>query len=106
MAVAFTRDDLDVDLVIACGLLHDVGKALEYKRNPDGSATKSRNGELLRHPVSGAALALEMGLPEEVAHVIAAHSKEGEFVSRLPEAILIFHCDFIDFEIAKTKKWG
>jgi hypothetical protein len=32
-----------------------------------------------------------------------AHSKEGESVKRIPEAILIHHCDFIDFEIAKFK---
>jgi len=102
MAVASKRDDLDMDLVIAGGLLHDVGKMLEYAE-VEGKIVKSENGKLLRHPVSGAALVLELGLPERLAHILAAHSKEGEFVKRLPEAILIFHCDFIDFEIEKHK---
>ncbi len=102
MAVANVRDDLDMDLVIAGGLLHDVGKLLEYDET-NGKIVKSRFGALVRHPVSGASLAMKHGLPDEITHMIAAHSKEGEMVKRIPEAILINHCDFIDFEIAKTK---
>ena len=102
MAVAEQRDDLDMDLVIAGGLLHDVGKLLEYEEK-DGKVVTSSNGKLLRHPVSGAALVLEMGLPEKLGHIVAGHSKEGDLVKRISEAILIFHCDFIDFEIEKFK---
>ncbi len=102
IAVAKERNDLDMDLVVSGGLLHDVGKLLEYDR-VDGKVVKSEFGKLLRHPVSGAGLALELGLPAKLAHIIAAHSKEGEMVKRIPEAILLNHCDFIDFEIAKTK---
>jgi len=100
-AVAATRDDLDMDIVTAGALLHDVGKLLEYE--PVVPVVKSDFGKLVRHPVSGAALAMEFDLPDEIVHLIAAHSKEGEAVSRTAEAILIHHCDFIDFEIEKTK---
>lgn len=105
MAVAGERYDLDMDLVIAGGLTHDVGKLLEYEL-ADGQVIKSRFGSLVRHPVSGYGLAMEIGLPTEVAHIIAAHSAEGEKVSRIPEAILINHCDFIDFDIAKSTAAG
>jgi len=40
-------------------------------------------------------------LPYQISHIIAAHSKEGEFVTRIPEAVIIHHCDFIDFHIEK-----
>lgn len=103
LAVARARDGANLDYVIAGGLLHDVGKLLEYERR-DGEVRKSRYGELVRHPVSGYALALEAGLPLEVAHIILAHSAEGEKVKRTPEAIIIHHCDFIDFEIEKAKE--
>ena len=103
MMIADMRGDLRRDLVISGALLHDVGKALEYA-SKDGQVVTSRNGKMLRHPVSGAALAYAHGLPEEVVHIIAAHSKEGDLVKRIPEAVLIFHCDFIDFEIAKSKR--
>ncbi len=105
LAVARERDDLNLDYVIAGGLLHDVGKLLEYEAQAE-ACRKSRAGELVRHPVSGFALALEAGLPLEVAHIVLAHSEEGEKLKRTPEAILIHHCDFIDFEIAKGKGGG
>ncbi|MCX7995490.1 MAG: HD domain-containing protein [candidate division WOR-3 bacterium] len=102
MAIARTRRDLDYDVVVAGALVHDVGKLLEYEFR-EGRFVKSRYGELVRHPVSGYQLALEAGLPLEVAHIVAAHSEEGEKVKRSAEAILIHHCDFIDFDIEKSK---
>ena len=101
MAVAKARGDLDMDLIIAGGITHDVGKLLEYERTPEGKVVKSRTGALLRHPVTGMEVAGRVGAPEELLHIIVAHSKEGEAVRRIPEAIVIHHCDFIDFHIAK-----
>ncbi|MEW5936308.1 MAG: HDIG domain-containing metalloprotein [Candidatus Thermoplasmatota archaeon] len=103
IAVAETRGDLRMDLVIAGALLHDVGKLLEFTRQ-GGVVVKSPHGRILRHPVSGAGLAMIVGMPDEMVHIIAAHSKEGEMVERIPEAVLIHHCDFIDFEIVKARK--
>jgi putative nucleotidyltransferase with HDIG domain len=103
MAVARERNDLNMDYIIAGGLLHDVGKLLEYDRSGQ-NVVKSRSGELVRHPVSGFALAQEIGLPVEVSHIIISHSDEGEKVKRTPEAVVIHHCDFIDFEIAKRQQ--
>lgn len=102
MAVAQERRDLNMDYVIAGGLLHDVGKLLEYEKS-GGKVVKSRSGELVRHPVSGYGLTREVNLPIEVSHIVISHSDEGEKVNRTPEAILIHHCDFIDFEIAKRR---
>ena len=102
MAVAKERSDLNMDYVIAGGLLHDVGKLLEYERRGH-EIVKSKSGELVRHPVSGYALTRETNLPLDVSHIVIAHSDEGEKIKRTPEAILIHHCDFIDFEIAKRK---
>jgi putative nucleotidyltransferase with HDIG domain len=103
MAVAREIGDLNMDYVIAGGLLHDVGKVLEYERRGPHIA-KSTSGELVRHPISGYALTRETGLPLEVSHIVMSHSEEGDKVKRIPEAILVHHCDFIDFEIAKRKE--
>jgi putative nucleotidyltransferase with HDIG domain len=102
IAIAAVRQDLNRDVLIAGGLVHDVGKLLEYCRNGK-EIVKSEHGNKVRHPVSGYGIALEAGLPLEVAHIVAAHSKEGEGVTRSPEAIVIHHCDFIDFDIAKSQ---
>lgn len=97
------RDDLDLDILIAGALLHDVGKLLEYEEK-NGVVLLSKNGKYLRHPISGACIASEVGLDIRVINIIAAHSKEGDLVERCNEAIVIHHCDFIDFEILKGKK--
>jgi putative nucleotidyltransferase with HDIG domain len=100
--VGNTREEkLNKDYLIAGALLHDVGKLLEYEMK-DGKIMKSKFGEKTRHPIAGAQLAEECGLPQEVVHIIAAHSHEGDTMNRTPEAIIIHHCDFIDFEIKKT----
>jgi putative nucleotidyltransferase with HDIG domain len=100
--VSNTRQEtLNKDYLVAGALLHDVGKLLEYELK-DGKILKSTFGEKIRHPAAGAQLAEEAGLPKEVVHIIAAHSHEGDTMNRSPEAIIIHHCDFIDFEIKKT----
>jgi len=88
---------LNMNYIIAGGLLHDIGKLMEYRRDGD-RFVKSENGRLLRHPFSGAGLAMKHGLPDEIVHIIATHAKEGDFGYRCPEAVIIHHADFINFE--------
>lgn len=88
---------LNIDVLVAGALLHDVGKLLEFRRDAAGFA-KSAGGKLLRHPFSGVGLAVAHGLPDEVVHVIAVHAKEGDGGYRSPEAIIVHHADFITFE--------
>jgi len=96
------EENLNGGYLIAGALLHDVGKLMEYELKDDGSVVKSEFGKRVRHPVSGSELAEECGLPDEVVHIIYAHSKEGDSIQRSPEAIIVHHCDFIDFEIKKS----
>jgi putative nucleotidyltransferase with HDIG domain len=88
---------IDLDTLIAGGILHDVGKITEYVRQGD-KVVKSRSGKLLRHPFSGAALAYKHGLPQEIIHMIATHAKEGDGGYRTTEAMIVHYADFINFE--------
>ena len=90
------------DVLVSGGLLHDIGKLLEYERR-DGKVVKSHFGALVRHPFSGVGLAMEHGLPAEVVHVIAMHAKEGNLGQRSIEGILIHHADFSNFEPLKLR---
>ena len=90
----------DMDMLVAGALLHDVGKLLEYARE-GGKVVKSRKGVLLRHPLSGQALAYKHGLPFEILNMIAYHSKEGDLGKRTVEGIIIHHSDFVNFEPLK-----
>jgi putative nucleotidyltransferase with HDIG domain len=88
---------IDMDILVAGALLHDVGKMLEYAKQGKGIG-KSKMGAMLRHPFSGQALAYNHGLPTEVLHMIAYHSKEGDLGKRITEAIIVHHADFVNFE--------
>ena len=94
------KTKVDRDVLVAGALLADVGKLLEYEI-VDGKSQKSDYGNQLRHPFSGVGLAFKHGVPSEVMHVIATHSKEGTGEKRRPESIIFHHADFIDFELVK-----
>lgn len=87
---------IDMDTVIAGSILADVGKLLEYEK-VDGTARQSGRGKALRHPFTGVHLAMSCGIPDEVCHIIAAHSGEGDRVQRSTEAIIVHHADFMSF---------
>ena len=87
---------IDQDTVIAGAILADVGKLLEYE-NVDGKTRQSKRGEMLRHPFTGVALAMECGVPDAVCHIIAAHAAEGDLVKRTTEAYIVHHADFMAF---------
>ena len=95
------KEEINLDYLIAGALLHDVGKLLEYVKEK-GCYVKGELGKKFRHPVSGALLAKELGLPDEIVLIIYAHSHEGDKIKRSPEAVIVNHCDFIDFEIKKS----
>ena len=95
------KENIDQDHLIAGALLHDVGKLLEYSI-VDGKAVKNDYGNKFRHPVSGSKLAWMCGLPDEVVHIIYAHSHEGDKLDRSAESFIVHHSDFIDFHIRKS----
>jgi putative nucleotidyltransferase with HDIG domain len=92
---------IDMDILISGAILIDVGKLIEYDK-VDGKLTTSKSGKLLRHPFSGVAIADRFGLPPEVQHIIAYHSKEGDLTKRSTEAIIVHHADFVSFEPFKA----
>jgi len=89
--------NIDYDILIAGGLLHDVGKLLEIRKNNEEGFTKSHSGKCMRHPISGAILAAEVDLPEEIVNVIACHAKEGEGRPQVLETIFVHQADFATF---------
>ena len=103
MAVGRGRDDIHMDNLIAGSLIHDVGKLLEYGKK-DGSYHVTEYGRTVRHPVSGFHLALSAGLPIEVAHIVMMHSTDVQKIDRSPEAVIVYHADFIVFEIEKARR--
>lgn len=98
--------DIDMDRLIAGGLLHDVGKLLEIEPDGEGRYRKSRNGMCTRHPISGTVLAAEAGFNEEYLNTIACHAKEGDGRPQVIETILIHQADFATFNPLVYKNKG
>ena len=92
---------IDMDILIAGAILIDVGKLLEYEIK-DNKLTTSEAGKLVRHPFSGLAIADRFGIPPEVQHIIATHSKEGDLGKRTVESIIVHHADFVSFDPFKA----
>jgi putative nucleotidyltransferase with HDIG domain len=95
------RISIHQDNLLSGALLHDVGKLFEYERTKEGF-TKSKEGKLMRHPISGAVFARKFGIPSEVLHIIACHSKEGDGARNTVEAVIVNHADFVNFEALKV----
>lgn len=87
---------VNMDWLVAGGLLHDVGKLLEIEY-ADGEHRKSYSGKCARHPISGAILAAKAGLPEEIINMIGCHAKEGDGRPQRVETVLIHQADFATF---------
>ena len=95
---------IDPDIALAGGLLHDVGKPLFY--DADNIArwreNKSYTGKPpFRHTMYGAHLALIAGLPEELAHVIAAHDThmDGQYVEHSVYCSIVAHADQVYWSV-------
>jgi putative nucleotidyltransferase with HDIG domain len=89
---------IDLDRLIVGALLHDVGKLMETERDGKGAYRKSRAGQFARHPISGAILAAQCGMPDDVVNTIACHAKEGDGASKVIETVLIHQADFATFD--------
>lgn len=105
MAVAIANEmqstypelEIDMDIVWAGGLLHDVGKAWEFdpeRRKRWATGQKSTGRPSIRHPAMGAHICLTVGLPEEIAHIAMAHSGEGELLVRSLECMIVHQADY------------
>jgi putative nucleotidyltransferase with HDIG domain len=89
--------EVNVDRLIAGGLLHDVGKLVEIEKDEKGGFRKSRKGMYARHPISGAIIAARCGLPDDIVNTIACHAKEGDGAPQVLETVLIHQADFATF---------
>ena len=92
----FDEFDVDMDEIIAGGLCHDLGKSFEFDpKNQERWKSDSRvtGFPSIRHSVYGVHIALAAGLPEKIAHIAGAHSKEGENIERSLACAIIHYAD-------------
>ena len=96
--------EINQDWLVAGGLLHDVGKLMEIEKTDEGRYQKSYAGKCARHPISGAIVAAEMGLCQEIQNIIICHAKEGR--PQRIEGVFIHQADFATFNPCVMKGKG
>ena len=97
MASTYPELAIDTDVIIAGGLLHDVGKAWEFdpaNRDRWKRSQKRFGRPSVRHPAYGAHICLSVSLPEEIVHIAMAHSGEGELLVRSLECMIVHQADY------------
>ncbi|MDO9413511.1 MAG: HD domain-containing protein [Pseudolabrys sp.] len=100
---SFPEADIDRDVIIAGGLVHDVGKPWEFDpvNRRKWTGDPSRTGlPSLRHPVYGIHVCFSVGMPEEVTHIVLAHSFEGDFLIRSLEGNIVHRADSLWWAVA------
>ena len=85
------------DIVVSGALLHDLGKFTEFALK-DGKVAHSDNSFLMRHPLAGAIMAAETGLPDKIVHLIATHSFEGDKSNQTAESYFVRTIDDFVFK--------
>jgi 3'-5' exoribonuclease len=101
------RPRLNKDLVVAGGILHDIGKLREYEEAPAGAAYTAA-GHLIGHLLQGRDIVRETAAgrdldPElllRLEHIIVSHQRLPEWGSpkppMSPEALLVHYADDVD----------
>jgi hypothetical protein len=80
-----------MNFLIVSAALHDVSKLFEYEHR-EGREVLSRVGELYPHGFHEASMALEAGLPEEIAHIILTHPPTTRDCPRMAEGLILHFC--------------
>ena len=110
----YNGENIDIRLLIAGAMLHDIGKLREY--NFDGSRTIY--GDLITHPVSGSDMiterAIEYGIGVDsheivlLKHVILSHHEKLEYGSPVQpgilEALIVARADALDSNVETAEK--
>jgi 3'-5' exoribonuclease len=101
---------LDKGLVIAGGILHDIGKIRELRETPTG-AEYTAAGTLIGHILQGRDIIREMAAEQplndetllRLEHIVVAHQRLPEWGSpkppMTPEALIVHHADDLDAKL-------
>ena len=89
---------LNYDNLLAGAVLHDVDKLVLYGHQGD-SVELTELGRKVTHGEYGSRVAKQVGLPEQVANIIASHSVvRRETLPATIEAVLVSYCDGAVFQ--------
>jgi hypothetical protein len=97
---------VDRDTLVAAAIVQDAGKLVEYE--PADNQARYRRGVLgvkLQHSMYAAHVAMEIGLPLDVVHIMLAHSPSTTLAPASRECALLFWIDQLDLSAMGEETW-
>ena len=91
------------DLLIAAVLLHDLGKAYEFRKD-DENYVKSSIGKQFMHGFWGAHVSLVEGASQELAHLISTHCHVSPVEPQLIEGVILHYADFAHADLLRFQQ--
>jgi hypothetical protein len=101
----FHGTEIDQGRLLAAALLQDASKLVEYEPDGNGGVRLSEIGERFPHAFYAAHVALEEGLPAELAEAILTHTYEAAGFPRTLEAKILFFIDQVDVAALGGDRW-
>lgn len=83
------------DVLLAGALLHDVSKLNELGPDGEGGEQLTDIGSRIDHAAYGAYMALEVGLPLDIVHIIFSHTPLSASMPKSFEALIVSYADFL-----------
>jgi hypothetical protein len=95
--------EVDEDVIVAAGTVHDASKLVEYEPGPGGAPTASELGRRLVHAEYAARAAAEEGLPVAVVEIIVNHTTASPEVPGTVEALCVYYADMCAADLARLQ---
>jgi len=96
---------VDRDVLVAAGLLQDASKMVEYCPGEDGRPAYSELGKLYPHGFLGAHIALKLGVPDTICHVILDHTPQSPRFPQPLEGKILYYVDQLDVIAIHKDRW-
>ena len=95
--------EVDEDVIVAAGTLHDASKLVEYEPGPGGHPRGSDLGRRLVHGEYAARAAAEEGLPAKVVEIVVNHTTASPQVPGTVEALCVYYADMCAADLARLQ---
>ena len=94
-----------MDHLIAAALLQDASKLVEYEPTEDGGCVMSELGKTFAHSFYAGHVALNHGIPYDVAQVILTHSPDSPVYPQTLICKILFYVDQTDMAAIGGDRW-
>lgn len=103
--IEFHGVEINMDYLIAAALLQDASKLIEYEPDSEKGCVLSERGKRFMHSFYAGHVALNKGIPDEVAQIILTHSPDSPVFPQTLICKILFYVDQTDMAAIGGDRW-